>query len=75
MSEWQTEGVRQRARADKVPEGWKRSWEIAEENGWSEAHARCVVCAALRANRAEMRMFRINTGCRVQRVPHYKLKK
>lgn len=64
--------LKQKPVADTVPDGWFTCREIGKMLGLSIPHVNTRVKAAIESGVCESRPFRINTGNRCIRVPHYK---
>ena len=58
--------------ADKVPPGWFTSLTLAPRLGIQDRQAHNIALRFLKAGQAEKRMFRINVGCYIRPVPHYR---
>jgi predicted transcriptional regulator len=62
--------------ADKVPDGWKTSRQVADEMGRSIGNAQKVIKSLVSSGLAETKVFRVNVpGCGVRPVPHYRINK
>jgi hypothetical protein len=61
--------------AEEVPDGWKTSRTIAEEQGRSISYTSCLLRDAVRAGKVEVKRFSIDVGPRTYPVPHYRIKK
>jgi hypothetical protein len=59
--------------AEEVPDGWKTSRTIAEEQGRSISYTSCLLRDAVIEGRVEVQKFSINVGPRTYPVPHYRI--
>jgi hypothetical protein len=60
-------------RCEAVPPGWKTAEQISRDIGLRRAQTSARLRAAIAANRAEVRHFRIESGSVTRPVPHYRI--
>ena len=59
--------------AEEVPDGWKTSRAIAEEQSRSLSHTSWLIREAVLEGKVEMKRFSIDVGPRTYPVPHYRI--
>ena len=59
--------------AEEVPDGWKTSRTIAEEQGRSISYTSCLLRDAVMQGKVEVQKFSVNVGPRTYPVPHYRI--
>jgi hypothetical protein len=58
--------------SDKVPKGWYTALTLAPHLGVQDRQANNIANRFLKAGKAERRVFRVNVGCYIRPVPHYR---
>jgi hypothetical protein len=58
--------------SDKVPSGWLTTYALGERLGVKDRQAYNIAQRFIKAGKAEKRTFRINVGCYIRPVPHYR---
>ena len=59
---------------EEVPEGWKTSWEWAEEEEVTRSTVNKLLFSLVRSGEMEKKKFKVLCDNRVIAIPHYKLK-